>query len=171
MAATLQACWSRAATAISTARTQQGGASGGGTVYSITATGTLTTLASFDDAAGGGFPYAGLALGNGRQFLRHHTLFGGADGEGTVFRVTRAGVLKSLYSFTNGTDGGQPLAGLALGTDGNFYGTAFSGGGNGLGTVFRLRVIQTSSQPDRGRNADVCQRQRREERISRRWEN
>ncbi len=126
--------------------TQQGGVSGGGTVYAIDTVGALTTLASFDNAAGGGFPYAGLALGTDGNFYGT-TLMGGTNGWGTVFRVTRAGVLKSLYSFTNGTDGGQPLAGLTQGADGNFYGTTYAGGANGLGAVFRLRVIQSASNP------------------------
>ena len=127
--------------------TQQGGVSNAGTVYSITADGTFSNIASFDGGAGGSFPYfAGLALGNDGNFYGT-TLLGGTGGAGTVFRVTAAGVLKSLYSFTNGVDGGQPLAGLALGNDGNFYGTTYTGGANGLGAIFRLRVIQTAFRP------------------------
>ena len=33
------------------------------------------------------------------------------------------GALTTLYSFTGGTDGGSPYAGLVQGSDGNFYGT------------------------------------------------
>ena len=40
--------------------------------------------------------------------------------------------LTTLYSFTNGFDGAQPYAGLALGNEGNFYGTSFGGGTNAL---------------------------------------
>src|SRR5580698_8204047 len=46
--------------------------------------------------------------------------------------------LTTLYSFTNGFDGSQPYAGLALGNDGNFYGTCFDGGSNGFGSVFKI---------------------------------
>ena len=126
--------------------TQQGGAYSGGTVYSITSTGTFTTLASFTGDAGGSFPYTGLTQGNDGNFYGT-TLFGGTNGAGTIFRVTRAGVLKSLYSFSNGLDGGTPLAGLALGNDGNFYGATYTGGANNLGAIFRLRVIQTVFRP------------------------
>jgi uncharacterized repeat protein (TIGR03803 family) len=52
-------------------------------------------------------------------------------------------VLTSLYSFTGGTDGGKPYAGLVKGSDGNFYGTTEAGGTNGSGTVFRLTVGPT----------------------------
>jgi uncharacterized repeat protein (TIGR03803 family) len=45
---------------------------------------------------------------------------------------------KTLYSFSGGTDGGSPSAGLIFDSAGNAYGTAFSGGSNGLGVVFEL---------------------------------
>ncbi len=45
-------------------------------------------------------------------------------------------VLTSLVSF-DGTNENLPN-GLTLGKDGNFYGTTFEGGSNGLGTIFKL---------------------------------
>lgn len=48
-----------------------------------------------------------------------------------------AQTLTTLVSF-NGTDGGNAIAGLILATDGNFYGTASTGGASGGGTVFRM---------------------------------
>ena len=45
----------------------------------------------------------------------------------------------TLYAFANnGSDGQQPLAGLIQATDGNFYGTTYTGGVNGYGTVFKV---------------------------------
>src|SRR5271170_2682467 len=39
----------------------------------------------------------------------------------------------------DGADGSQPLRnGLAQGVDGNFYGTAFSGGAFGKGTIYKV---------------------------------
>ena len=43
-----------------------------------------------------------------------------------------------LYSFTNGSDGGFPLAGLIFDATGNLYGTTSSGGVYDQGTVFEL---------------------------------
>ncbi|MGC2553496.1 MAG: choice-of-anchor tandem repeat GloVer-containing protein, partial [Candidatus Sulfotelmatobacter sp.] len=55
--------------------------------------------------------------------------------------ITTTGTFTTLYSFcseSNCTDGSDPQAGLVQGTDGNFYGTTYSGGTNGLGTVFKI---------------------------------
>ena len=49
----------------------------------------------------------------------------------------QAQTLSILYNFTNGSDGGTPLAGLTSDGKGNFYGTA-SAGGSGYGTLFKL---------------------------------
>jgi len=48
-----------------------------------------------------------------------------------------AQVVKTLASF-DGANGSSPLGYLVLSTDGNFYGTTFSGGANGYGTVFKI---------------------------------
>jgi uncharacterized repeat protein (TIGR03803 family) len=80
------------------------------------------------------------------------TVFGGANsacgnglGCGTVFRITPAGKLTTLYSFcsqANCTDGAFPNAGLFLATNGNLYATTAYGGantqGDGYGTVFEI---------------------------------
>jgi uncharacterized repeat protein (TIGR03803 family) len=68
------------------------------------------------------------------------TVSGGANNNGTVFKITPGGTLTTLYSFcaqTNCTDGLEPDARLVQATDGNFYGTT-SGGGNGWGTIFKI---------------------------------
>ncbi len=64
----------------------------------------------------------------------------GAHGAGTIFMITPSGVLTTLYSFNpdNGTDGGVPLDGLVVGSDGNLYGTTEQYGAGGYGTVFRF---------------------------------
>jgi uncharacterized repeat protein (TIGR03803 family) len=56
--------------------------------------------------------------------------------------LTAGGALKSLFSF-NTTNGSAPEAGLALGKDGNFYGTTTLGGRFGLGTIFRFSTDGT----------------------------
>jgi uncharacterized repeat protein (TIGR03803 family) len=66
---------------------------------------------------------------------------GGTSGiYGTVFKMTHTGTVKVLHSFTsiNDPDGAQPQGALVEASDGNLYGTAYSGGANGWGTVFRV---------------------------------
>ena len=46
--------------------------------------------------------------------------------------------LTTLHSFGPSPDGAQPNAALVQGSDGNFYGTTYSGGSNSYGTVFRI---------------------------------
>jgi uncharacterized repeat protein (TIGR03803 family) len=119
------------------------GASFGGTAYEITPAGTLTTLYSFciqTNCSDGEFPYAGLVQASNGNFYGT-TLLGGAHGTGTVFELTPAGTLTTLYSFcsqTNCTDGSSPYAGLIQATNGRLYGTTTLGGANGAGTVFAI---------------------------------
>ena len=101
---------------------------------------TLTTLYSFT-GSDGAHPYAGLiadASGN----LYGTTNSGGANGYGTVFKVTPTGTETVLYSFT-GSDGAYPVAGLIADASGNLYGTTYYGGANGYGTVFKLALLAT----------------------------
>jgi len=64
---------------------------------------------------------------------------GGANGYGTVFQLTPAGAMKVLWSFTGvNAQGGDPVSGLTLGTDGNLYGTTIADGTAGAGTIFKI---------------------------------
>jgi uncharacterized repeat protein (TIGR03803 family) len=120
-----------------------GGASNAGTIFKINAAGTLTTIYNFCsqlDCADGEYPYNGLILGTDGHF--YGTTYGmGAHGNGgTVFKVTPAGVLTTLYSFcaqATCTDGAEPIGGVIQGTNGNLYGTTVAGG-TGYGTLFQL---------------------------------
>ncbi len=55
-----------------------------------------------------------------------------------MFKISANGALAALYSFTGSNDGANPLAGLAQGNDGNFYGTTYYGGTDNAGTVFKI---------------------------------
>jgi uncharacterized repeat protein (TIGR03803 family) len=55
-----------------------------------------------------------------------------------VFKLTPAGVETLLHSFGAGTDGTLPKSNLIQASDGNFYGTTYSGGTVGAGTIFKI---------------------------------
>jgi uncharacterized repeat protein (TIGR03803 family) len=102
----------------------------------------LTTLASFDKADGRdpGFPGTPFVQGTNGN-LYGTTVAGGANDEGTVFEITPAGKIITLYSFCSQpgcSDGAVANAGMVQGTDGNFYGTTALGGTNNMGTVFEI---------------------------------
>jgi uncharacterized repeat protein (TIGR03803 family) len=104
---------------------------------------TFTTLHSFD-GTDGTYPRGGVQATDGN--LYGTTAYGGANGFGTVFKITTSGTLTTLYNFcsqTGCTDGQYPIAGLIQATDGNLYGTTYEGGANGFGTVFRLTTSGT----------------------------
>src|SRR5271155_905602 len=71
---------------------------------------TLTTLAYFNGTNNGAFPSAGLVQAADGNFYGT-TNGGGANNDGTVFKITPGGTLTALYSFAN-TDGAFPDAGL-----------------------------------------------------------
>ncbi len=97
--------------------------------------GTLTTLHSFD-SADGSYPTGGMVQATNGSFYGTAQQ-GGANGFGTVFRITPAGSLTTLYSFDR-TDGADPLAGLVQAANGDFYGTTLDGGDSNGGVVFRI---------------------------------
>ncbi len=118
------------------------GSFGGGTIFKITKSGTLTTLHSFGGVDGCN-PYAALIQGTNGYFYGT-TYAGGEYGYGSVFRMTPSGSIRTLHSFDN-TDGAEPIAGLIQATDGSFYGTTMEGGVNYVGTVFRITPTGTLS--------------------------
>jgi len=115
--------------------TYGGGSLGDGTVFEITPEGTLNPLHVFSGPDGKN-PFGTLTQGTNGEF--YGTTEEDGAGWGTIFKVSAAGSLTTLYSFTNTTDGGNPQTSLVYATDGNFYGTASSGGANGGGTIFRI---------------------------------
>ena len=116
--------------------TSVGGAGGNGIVFKVTNAGVLTPLMSFK-YLNGNSPYAGLTAGSDGNFYGT-TSQAGPSSAGTVFRVTPTGVLTTVVSLDYSTKGGYPRAGLVAGSDGNFYGTTYSGGVSTFGTVFKM---------------------------------
>ena len=118
--------------------TQAGGTANSGTIFEISSSGVLTTLYSFTGGNDGGGPLGDLVRG-GDGYFYGTTAGGGANSLGTVFKASTNGTLNTLYSFAGNDDGENPQAGLALGSDGNFYGSTQSGGTNGGGgTLFKI---------------------------------
>ncbi len=130
--------------------TDSGGPNGTGTVFRITPGGTLTTLHAFGAQTApssninqdGIFP-RGVLLQTSDGFLYGTARGGGAHAAGTVFKINAAGSFSIVYQF-DATPGNSsfppyaPEAGLVLGADGNFYGTASAGGAGGSGVIFKL---------------------------------
>lgn len=137
--------------------TERGGVSGWGVVFAISPAGTLSTVHSFclqPNCADGSWPTGALTLGNDGNFYGT-TLHGGAVGAcpdntgcGTVFKITPSGALTTLHSFQGvlANDGAYPRGSLLQGSDGNFYGVTWRGGGGvdsrchptGCGTIFQI---------------------------------
>jgi uncharacterized repeat protein (TIGR03803 family) len=114
-----------------------GGAGGSGTVFKYSADGIFSLLYTFTGGADGEFPEHGV-VGDKAGNLFGVTAFGGADGNGSVFKIDALGNFSTVYSFTGGSDGGFLYGGMAIGSDGTLYGSTASGGANSAGTVFKL---------------------------------
>jgi uncharacterized repeat protein (TIGR03803 family) len=115
---------------------------GFGTVFKISTNGDLTTLFNFH-GTDGEEPSFRLIFGNDGK-LYGTASFGGSSGNdpfgpgaGSVFSITPDGTFSTLLLF-QGTNGSNPAASLALGPDGNLYGTTGQGGPGGGGTIFRV---------------------------------
>jgi uncharacterized repeat protein (TIGR03803 family) len=133
--------------------TWQGGANagsygtGGGTIFKVTPSGTLTTLYNFcslPNCTDGEFPEAALIQASNGNFYGTTSGGGNDSSGGTVFKMTPSGTLTPLYSFCinpDCPDGYSPEAALIQATNGNLYGTTVDGGANGMGgTVFKITL-------------------------------
>ena len=131
--------------------TDGGGAYRHGTVFKMTLDGTLTTVVSLADTNASG-PYSLMQASDGNFYgtmflggkLSVYTVNGGTyrDYLGTIFRVSPTGTLTNLVQF-NWNNGALPVAALVEGTDGNLYGSTWSGGlggtdGTTIGTLFKM---------------------------------
>jgi uncharacterized repeat protein (TIGR03803 family) len=101
--------------------TQNTSRPGDGNVFEMTPSGTLDVVYSFSGGLDGNEPIGALTQGIDGNFYGLTTA-GGAQNYGGVFKMTPAGALTNLYSFTGGADGYNPCGALVQGSDGNFYG-------------------------------------------------
>ena len=121
-----------------------------GTAFSFDpGTGALAVLHVFAGTSGDGQnPAGGLVLASDGNFYGV-TSNGGANGTGTVFRLSPNGTETVLHSFGPRTDdsastfsimnldGASPKSALVVGSDGALYGTTNTGGDT-LGSIFRI---------------------------------
>ena len=112
----------------------------GGTVYSITPSGTVTSLVSFTGGGGQGTPYGPVTEVNGNFY--GITALGGSAEDGTTYKLTPSGTLTTLHTFngTNGNQVGLVPEGLLQAPNGDFYGLTPFGtqNSNTCGTIFRM---------------------------------
>lgn len=111
----------------------------------------LYTFCSLSGCADGESPLFGPLVQDAAGNLYGTTIFGGSyrncngDGCGVVFKLDTTGKETVLHSFTGGSDGALPEAGLAMDSSGNLYGTTYGGGDlnchpkyGGCGVVFKI---------------------------------
>jgi uncharacterized repeat protein (TIGR03803 family) len=124
--------------------TSEGGY-GSGIVFATTTAGAERVLYRFNGLGkDADYPWSGLIYDNGVFYGTAQS--GGAYGSGAVYTVTASGAERVLYNFsgsrTAGPDGAFPEVGL-IEASGVFYGTTYSGGTYGQGTVFSITKAGT----------------------------
>lgn len=122
-----------------------GGAHGSGIIFELRRSGagglwTLQPLYSFLGAPDGSFPYGALLFDDSGH-IYGTTYYGGANGIGAVYQLTRNSDAswseQVLYSFRTGRDGNSSISNLVADSSGSLFGTT-SEGGLGSGTIFKL---------------------------------
>lgn len=115
-----------------------GGAYGGGEVYTIQPSGdAYTIIYSFGGKTGDGVSPRGAPIFiDGTLFGT--TEFGGAYGQGTIYEITPSGAERVIHSFGS-PDAEDPTDGLFY-WHGVVYGTGYQGGADGKGAVFKMNL-------------------------------
>lgn len=98
----------------------------------------LTTLRTLNSAVEGFVTFAPLTQGaDGLYYGAARE--GGSNNAGAIFRVAGdGGSFSLLTSFPGSNSGANPEGGLVQARNGFFYGTTYSGGVNGYGTLYQL---------------------------------
>jgi uncharacterized repeat protein (TIGR03803 family) len=111
--------------------TKAGGNFNEGTLFKITASGTLTTLYDFGTCKypckEGLYPKAPPVQGTDGNFYGTAPNLNDGTNTGVVYKITSAGKFTTIHAF-DFTAGYNPNAPLIQGSDGNFYGTTTLGG-------------------------------------------
>jgi uncharacterized repeat protein (TIGR03803 family) len=97
---------------------------------------TVKELFAFSSSKSSPGPALSPAQGRDATLMMTTIGIGRTDSDGAIFKFSTSGAGGILFSL-DGTDGEFP-SGVALATDGNFYGTTFNGGASGLGVLFKI---------------------------------
>lgn len=117
--------------------TSEGGSSGLGVVFKLTAAGVLTVLHNFN-GTDGQTPDAGLVQANDGNFYGVASA-GGTLGFGTIFKLTSTGTFSVVYNFES-THGANPQVALFQHTNGILYGDTYGGDSHGDGVFYSLNI-------------------------------
>jgi len=123
--------------------TTNAGTGGGGTVFELIPSDGSWTLHTLYSFTGGGHcgPQRTLFM-DGAGNLYGTTFCDGAYGFGNVWELTPSSggnwTYTSLYDFTGGSDGANPLSNVTMDSSGNLYGTASAGGTQNVGVVWEI---------------------------------
>jgi uncharacterized repeat protein (TIGR03803 family) len=104
-----------------------------GTVWEITKPGAYRTLHDFGTGTDGQHPSAGVTF-DGAGNLYGTATYGGLNGAGVIWEITKAGVYVKLHDFGGSGDGYYPTAGVTVDAAGNMYGTTYEGGAYSTGS-------------------------------------
>jgi uncharacterized repeat protein (TIGR03803 family) len=119
-----------------------GGTNTYGTIFKLTPAGVYTVLKHLAYAADGTNPRGHLVQAKDGNFYGVTTA-GGANGYGTIFKMTPAGVYTVLRHMNKTTDGANHYGSLVEGKDGALYGITYSGGTLGYGTIYKITTTGT----------------------------
>jgi uncharacterized repeat protein (TIGR03803 family) len=117
--------------------TYYGGTFGYGTIFKITTAGVYTVIKNLNGPTDGGSVQSDLIQGTDGFFYGTCSMYG-TYGNGTIFKVSAAGVYTVLRHLSSGIDGGYPYGGLYQNTDGALYGLNRTGGTGGAGTAYKI---------------------------------
>jgi uncharacterized repeat protein (TIGR03803 family) len=112
-----------------------GGVGTAATVYKYTRSGVYSIIYTLPTSSGSNAQ--GVIQGSDTN-LYVTANGGGANGCGSIVKLTLNGVLKAVHSFNCSNGGGYPVAPLVQASNGNYYGTTPNNGSSDFGVLYDL---------------------------------
>lgn len=108
-----------------------------GCLWKVSNAGVFSVVHTFTGGVDGADPFASPTFdANGNMFGT--TGYGGANFDGTLWKVDTNGVFSVVHTFSGTSDGSIPGSTVTFDPSGNMFGTASSGGANSFGTVWEI---------------------------------